>query len=410
MLPSPFAFEFSAKMYRTEEKLFENQNNKYVAFATMEDLLEKLKILQYEADFISNLKMMPIHKYYFVTLKNPGEQFFLFTSLAAWLTQKSGKFIDTPQEYDDPNTVIATIIDVLRELNIPVDFSPNKLKQGVGEYVVYVLNNLANVALENLSFTWKSPEPPQEKEEEAEVIEDESEVTLDRVEEEMLAAYSDDSEEENIFTISNLNGANTIYKPEIQVGGNVDVESWKLELERVLPHLKVVIKNDNRDWRSHFEQMKSYRANSENSLVLTKNNLEKLHKEISVNLEKISNRERYLNKELEPALDEYRLLQDQLSKVKESYQNISGGVMERNRHLATLTDKIDGIIQQMEERGSSMTDGTPLVNIKKAIGKVKTEITEMDVRIAVLDCVLLQSKMKEKSILEHDLYKSTKVF
>ncbi|KAF5308885.1 hypothetical protein FQR65_LT00585 [Abscondita terminalis] len=397
-------------MYRAEEKISDNEDNKYIQYAVMEDLLEKLKILHYETDFISNLKMKPIHKYYFVVSKNPGEQFFLFSSLAAWLIQKSGKFIETPQEYDDPNTVIASILDILRELNVPVDFSPNKLKQGIGEHVVYVLNNLADAALQNNSFTWETPQPPQEKEEEAEVIEDESEVILDRVEEEMLATYSDDSEEENIFTINNLNGSKTLQKPEMELGGNVDVESWKLELERVLPHLKVVIKNDNRDWRSHFEQMKSYRNNSENSLILTKTNLDKLHKEISVSLEKISNRERYLNKELDPVLDEYRLLQDQLSKVKESYQDLSGGVMERNRHLAKLTDKIDAIIQQMEERGSSMTDGTPLVNIKKGISKIKTEITEMDVRIAVLDCVLLQSKMKEKSILEHDLYKSTTLF
>ncbi|KAF5302271.1 hypothetical protein FQA39_LY10310 [Lamprigera yunnana] len=398
-------------MYRTEEKIyFENDQDTFSSYIFMEDLLEKLKILKYETNFISNLKMKPIHKYYFVTSKNPGEQFFLFSSLAAWLIQKSGREMDTPQEYDDPNTVIANTLDVLRKMDVTVDFPPNKLKLGFGEHVVYVLNHLADAALAKTDFTWNSPEALEEKEEEAEAIEDESEVILDRIEEEMLAEYSDDSEEENIFSMNNINDMKNTIREELEVRPNVDVESWKLELERVLPQLKVVIKNDNRDWRSHYEQIKTYRANSESYLSITKNSLEKLHKEITVTLEKIFNRERYLNKELEPVLDEYRLVQDQLSKVKDSYQTVNTGVMERNRHLASLTDKIDTIIHQMEERGSSMTDGTPLVNIKKAVGKIKGEITEMDVRIAVLDCVLSQSKMREKSILEEDLYKSSKIF
>lgn len=47
--------------------------------------------------------------------KNPGEQFYLFSSLAAWLIQKSGRFIEAPQEYDDPNLTITNILDILRE-------------------------------------------------------------------------------------------------------------------------------------------------------------------------------------------------------------------------------------------------------------------------------------------------------
>lgn len=33
----------------------------------------------------------------------------------------------------------------------------------------------------------------------------------------------------------------------------------RLEMERVLPQLKIVVKSDNRDWRTHFEQMKNLR-------------------------------------------------------------------------------------------------------------------------------------------------------
>lgn len=60
-----------------------------------------------------------------------------------------------PQESDDPNSTIALILDYLREIDIPVEFPPNKLKQGSGEHAVYVLDNLADNALKMEKFKWK---------------------------------------------------------------------------------------------------------------------------------------------------------------------------------------------------------------------------------------------------------------
>lgn len=47
--------------------------------------------------------------------KNPGEQFYMFTSIAAWLIQKSGRTFERPQEFDDPNATISRILDIVRE-------------------------------------------------------------------------------------------------------------------------------------------------------------------------------------------------------------------------------------------------------------------------------------------------------
>lgn len=38
---------------------------------------------------------------------------------------------------------------------------------------------------------------------------------------------------------------------------------YRLEIERVLPQLKIVVKSDNRDWRAHLEQIKTLRSNIE---------------------------------------------------------------------------------------------------------------------------------------------------
>lgn len=37
----------------------------------------------------------------------------------------------------------------------------------------------------------------------------------------------------------------------------------RLEMERVLPQLKIIVKSDNRDWRAHLEQIKTLRTNIE---------------------------------------------------------------------------------------------------------------------------------------------------
>lgn len=110
------------------------QNSSYNGYMAMENLMEKLKILKFHSEFTSALKMKPIHRYiiiqyyqrmfilfgfpiryYFIVPKNPGEQFFLFTCLCAWLIRKCGDSFETPQESDDPNTTISTILDVVRE-------------------------------------------------------------------------------------------------------------------------------------------------------------------------------------------------------------------------------------------------------------------------------------------------------
>lgn len=53
--------------------------------------------------------------------KNSGEQFYLFSILAAWLIRKTGKHFDTPQEYDDPNSTIERILEEAKGLvGVPV--------------------------------------------------------------------------------------------------------------------------------------------------------------------------------------------------------------------------------------------------------------------------------------------------
>lgn len=40
----------------------------------------------------------------------------MFTSVAAWLIRKAGGKFEQPQEFDDPNAAIASILDFVRKI------------------------------------------------------------------------------------------------------------------------------------------------------------------------------------------------------------------------------------------------------------------------------------------------------
>ncbi|XP_043269962.1 intraflagellar transport protein 57 homolog [Venturia canescens] len=398
-------------MYRETPKVIIEDGSapsaSYVVHIRMEDLLEKLKLLNYDTEFVQELKMKPINRHYFVIPTNPGDQFYMFTSLAAWLIRKSGKNCEYPQESDDPNSTISVILEHLRNAGVPVEFPPNKLKQGVGEHAIYVLDNLADQAIKTSDFKWKKVEIPEDEPElEPEIEEDDAELILEKVEEEMMADFDEEDEDVmHIDDITKLYGEqmDNALKPDNILESKTDTEEWKLELERVLPQLKVTVRTDSRDWRAHLEQMKHHRENIASELNGSKGQLEKLHTDIGQTIDKINTREMYLNRQLEPGLDELRTAREELSKVKEQYKEVSGGVTERTRTLNKLTEELEQIKREMDERGSSMTDGTPLINIKKTITKMKNEISEMSVRIGVLEYSLMCARIRDRTQLQEDM-------
>ncbi|KAL3884532.1 hypothetical protein ACJMK2_024666, partial [Sinanodonta woodiana] len=285
-----------------------------------------------------------------------------------------------------------------------VDFPPSKLKQGCGEHCLYVLDRLTDEALKSTHFRWERPDYPEEEMEEETVVEDDAELTLNKVEESPFPGAGEEEfeEEEQILDLEGLKRLNLSKnqessKPEEILESKTDAADWRLEVERVLPQLKVTIRTDNKDWRVHVEQMHSHKDGIETSLIETKTYLDKLHEEITRTLEKISSREKYINNQLEHLLGEFRGTQDNLAETKERYRQASGGVTERSRQLADVTEELEKVKQEMEDRGSSMTDGAPLVKIKQANQQLKKETTQMDIRIGVVEHILLQAKLKDKA-------------
>ncbi|KPP60771.1 hypothetical protein Z043_121198 [Scleropages formosus] len=385
----------------------------YHMFVLMEDLLDKLKLLDYESEVLEKHNMKALSRHYFASSpympSNPGEQFYTFSILAWWLINEAGRPFEQPQEYDDPNATVSRILAELRTLGGQVDFPPSKLKTGSGEHVCYVLDRLAEEALKKRGFTWKKPNYPTEEMEEESLVEDDAELTLSKVEEGMIEE-PDDNEEEHLIDLealkarTNQNETDTSSKPDDILESNVDAAEWNLEVERVLPQLKVTVRSDNKDWRIHVDQMHQHKDGIESSLKEAKGLLDKLQEEINRTLEKVGSREKYINNQLEHLVQEYRSAQSKLSEAKEHYQQGSGGVTERTRILSEITEELEKVKQEMEEKGSRMSDGAPVVKIKQSLTKLKQEIVQMDIRIGVVEHTLLQAKLKEKSNMTRDMH------
>jgi estrogen-related receptor beta like 1 len=81
---------------------------------------------------------------------------------------------------------------------------------------------------------------------------------------------------------------------------------------------------DAQDWRAHLEQMQKHRSGIDEALATTKSQLDKLHSDIELTLEKISSREKFLNNQLEPLLIQYRSLQ--VSNNKSHYVSGTGAL------------------------------------------------------------------------------------
>uniref|UniRef100_I3K384 Intraflagellar transport protein 57 homolog n=1 Tax=Oreochromis niloticus TaxID=8128 RepID=I3K384_ORENI len=379
----------------------------YRGVVVMESLLEKLNVLNYEEEVLSKHNMKNLSRHYFVSspylASNPGEQFYMFTIIAAWLINVAGRPFTEPQEYDEPNATVSNILAELRAFGVKVDFPPSKLKSGSGEYVCFVLDRLAEEALRRRGFTFRKTNYPSENTEEESVVEDDAELTLSKVEEELID--EGDEEEENVMDLEALKLRTEMSsKPDEILESTVDATEWNLEVERVLPQLKVTIRTDNKDWRVHVDQMHQHRDGIQSSLKEAKSHLDKLQEDIGKTLEKVSSREKYINNQLEHLIQEYRSAQAKLSKARERYQQASGGVTERTRVLAEISEELEKVKQEMEEKGSSMSDGAPVVKIKQSLTKLKQEIIQMDVRIGVVEHTLLQAKLKEKSNMTRDMH------
>ncbi|XP_049599317.1 intraflagellar transport protein 57 homolog [Syngnathus scovelli] len=373
----------------------------YRPFVAMERLLDKLHILNYQDQVLAKHNMRNLSRHYFVSSpyveSNPGEQFYMFGIIAAWLINAAGRPFHERADYGEPGAAVADILAELRALGVRVDFPPSKLLSGSGEQVCFVLDRLAEEALKKRGFSFGSPEYPAEgsageaaaaEDARVNVVEEEEEEEEQgewRREEE---AAADDEDEEQTPDLEALKLRSARPRAKVPcvnteiLQSMVDAAEWYLEVERALPRLKVTVKNDNKDWRIHVEQMHRHRDGISSSFREAEGYLEKLREDIGKTLEKVCSREKYVNNQLEHLIQDYRQAQAQLGRAKEQYRRASEGLTEKARVLADMDDELKRVKRETERRNSSVSDGAPLVTIKRCMTDQKQEMVLLDKMIA----------------------------
>jgi len=128
----------------------------------MENLLDKLKMLDYDAKFCKKFQLKPINRHYFAAASDASTQLHYFASLMSWLLSLAGKSFDAPDQYDDPNTICSNIVTKLKELKLVESMSQSALRSGCGEEIVGILSQLAQNALRAAQWRWEKPSYPHE--------------------------------------------------------------------------------------------------------------------------------------------------------------------------------------------------------------------------------------------------------
>jgi estrogen-related receptor beta like 1 len=174
-------------------------------------------------------------------------------------------------------------------------------------------------------------------------------------------------------------------------------EEWQKEIERVSSRLKIQAGGDTKEWRTHLEQAKTYSQKVKEFLPDARAKLEKTSDDLSKLMEKISGKEKVINKNFAHIIDEYKVHAENLKDVRQKSGQLNESYQKQQERLLEITEKLEEIQSTMNERGNTMTDTSPLVRIKKAIHSLRQEIQGLEIRVGVVSNTLLQAKLKEKA-------------
>ncbi|KAG2484902.1 hypothetical protein HYH03_016288 [Edaphochlamys debaryana] len=383
----------------------------------MEMLTDKLKLLNYEADFCRKKKPFrkPLSRLYFaVPMANSSEQFFYFTSLATWLLSLAGVELPSPKEFDDPNITCQNLLGAIKKLGFaPPSYHPTKLTVGHGKEVVGVIDALVDYVLEKKHHSYKRPTYTNDGQpEEGVQMDDEAESAAMEGADELAMpdrnANDDDEEEEGVYVEPGRGdvlaaGAAPVTQVDADKAvlvSKVDPIAWKVELERVAPKLRITIAADSKDWRSHLDEAHQHKDVIAKAWPDSKQSLERLRTDLNGTLEKLQTREKYLNEQFETLLQQYRAARTTLTDVQETYNRKTEAVADRNQELHRIAEQLDEVKALMDEKGSNIADATPVARIKTAIKQLGKELHDMEVRIGVVSHTLLQLSLRNKRLMQ----------
>lgn len=369
---------------------------------TMDEIVEKLKLLDYQTHFLKDAggskfgqsSNKPLNRVQFCLSDMTGQQSVRFASLAAWLVELCGaRFAKFDQYQEDPNVTATNIVQALKELRLETkDIVPSKLVKGYGDSVLLTLNMLCDEALSRQRFTFEAPVYPVEPEQDQ--MEEDAGVDEETIADDVaMVEDSDDSDDGNEW-----NDPAAARKDEGHVEmieSQVSPEQWRLELEQVASKLKLSPQENMKDWRGHVEYISSMLKRLDGIFPEVRQSLANVNEDIQRAVEKIQKRESHFAVHFQDAIEKFRALHKDLKQLQGNYDDGQVLVQQQSARLNQLTEDLEHVKTEIQEREEQMTDSKPLINIKRALDDLKGEIKHMELRIGVLQHTVLHQTIAQ---------------
>eukprot|EP00667_Euglena_gracilis_P011163 EG_transcript_11392 len=354
--------------------------------ATMEDVIDKLKMLDYEADFCMRHGQFRISRTTFSRPSiTPGEQFFFFTTLVAWLLGLAGEAFQAPSQFDDPNASTSSILTALKGMGLNIkDVPPAKLRLGYGDAVLHVLNMLCDKVLVKRAIQFKTPEWAPDR------YDDEMEITEGPEGDAPEDAGSDEGDDVLVEDLLMEEAAATkdIITPE------ANPQEWAEEAQRVAPLLKLTWKNEFRDWRSHLAWTQTLLKSIDKTFPSVKLALEATCESINKAIETIQKREQGLVEQCTAKIEEFKAYKKHYNAVADKYKASQEGLNTLSNELNQISEVLETMKAEIASREEAMADTSSLVKIKEAMGTIKAEISDMELKIGVYQHRMMHYLMK----------------
>lgn len=189
---------------------------------------------------------------------------------------------------------------------------------------------------------------------------------------------------------------------------SIDGEQWREEVEQMLPQLKLanrMLEEHGNNWRIRFDELKKRNNLINSELNQCNDGLGRLELDVQKCLDRLESRERYVQQQMDVLCNELLAYRSELNRSMENYQQINGGVISKSRRLAELNEQIQRVRAETEKREQSINDKTPLLQIKKALGKLRCEIDELNIRIGVAMRNVMYQNL-QKTVQKNELHNS----
>ena len=93
---------------------------------------------------------------------------------------------------------------------------------------------------------------------------------------------------------------------------------------------------------------------------------------------------------------EHKSCAEKTTESQLAVQAVQGTVNKLSRELSAISEVLEEVKQNIEEKGNSVTDTSPLIKVKAALSSIRAECRSLDLQIGVVSHAVLQARITHK--------------